>query len=264
MSASRRSCASTSTSTTSSSRSCLCRLRWRRHSPKDGAVVLCQSCQVQFVYLYLYLYFVPGPDRDSRRALASAKYRAGPNGYRRPSLVRATSLEAHQHQQGPALHRLSEFQGRHPASSAFPGGRSSGGRGGGEGSGRKLPSRPSSFSSRTSYSVEQDGWHSRASGNPGNRRPPLLRHNSNLHRKMSYRQSNNNLEGYSSRHQRSHSTSYRRYDGGGQGGGGYLDERAGGGGWSVADFQRQASIEDRAYERRRLLVRQHSHRGELD
>ena len=80
---------------------------------------------------------------------------------------------------------------------------------------------------------------------------------------MSYRQSNNNLEGYSSRHQRSHSTSYRRYDGGGQGV--YLDERAGGG-WSVADFQRQASIEDRAYERRRLLVRQHSqvHRGELD
>ena len=208
---------------------------------------------------------LPGPDRDSRRALASAKYRAGPNGYRRPSLVRATSLEAHQHQQGPALHRLSEFQGRHPASSAFPGGRA-GGRGGGEGSGRKLPSRPNSFS-RTSYSVEQDGWHSRATGNPG-RRPPLLRHNSNLHRKMSYRQSNNNLEGYSSRHQRSHSTSYRRYDGGGvgHGGGVYLDERAGGGGWSVADFQRQASIEDRAYERRRLLVRQHSqvHRGELD
>ena len=215
---------------------------------------------------------LPGPG-DSRRALASAKYRQGPNGYRRPSLVRATSLDAQlpgnrgHHQ--PTSHRLSEFQGRHPPS-GYPGSR---GRGlGGEGSGRKLPSRPSF--SRTSYSIEQviyihiyiyiysvkqDGWHSRAS-NPG-RRPPLLRHNSNLHRKMSYRQSNNNLEGYN-RERRSHS-SFRRYEGGG-GGGGYLDDR--GGGWTVADFQRQASIEDRAYERRRMLVRQHSqlHRGELD
>ena len=202
---------------------------------------------------------------ESRRALASAKYRQGPNGYRRPSLVRATSLEAQlpgnrSHHQ-PPMHRLSEFQhGRHPGS-GYPGSRG-GGRGGGEGTGRKLPSRPSF--SRTSYSVEQDGWHSRAT-NPG-RRPPLLRHNSNLHRKMSYRQSNNNLEGYN--RQRSHS-SYRRYDGGGGGGGGggaYLDDSRGGGGWTIADFQRQASIEDRAYERRRMLVRQHSqvHRSEMD
>ena len=164
------------------------------------------------------------------------------------------------HGQPPNL-RLSEFQhGRHPGSSGYPGSRGSGRGGGGEGTGRKLPSRPSF--SRSSYSVEQDGWHSRAS-NPG-RRPPLLRHNSNLHRKMSYRQSNNNLEGYN-RHQRSHS-SYRRYDGGGGGGGGaYLDDR-GGGGWTIADFQRQASIEDRAYERRRMLVRQHSqvHRSQMD
>ena len=86
---------------------------------------------------------------------------------------------------------------------------------------------------------------------------------------MSYRHSNNNLEGYN-RHQRSHS-SYRRYDGGGGGGGGgggaYLDDRGGGGGgWTIADFQRQASIEDRSYERRRMLVRQHSqvHRSEMD
>ena len=174
------------------------------------------------------------------RALASAKFRQGPNGYRRPSLVRASSLEGRA--PGRAQHR-----------SPDPGRAGAGGRGrGAEGSGRRLPSRPSF--SRTAYSVEQGGWHHRAS-NPG-RRPPLLRHNSNLHRKMSYRQSNNNTEGY----QRAggHRARY-----GGEGGGYQEEGRA----WSLADFQRAASIEERNYvaagERRRL-VRQTSHHRELD
>ena len=71
---------------------------------------------------------------------------------------------------------------------------------------------------------------------------------------MSYRQSNNNSEGY----QRAGGHRARYGEGGYQ-----EDGRA----WSLADFQRAASIEERNYvaagERRRL-VRQASHHRELD
>ena len=182
------------------------------------------------------------------RAIPSAKHRTGPNGYRRPSLVRASSFES----RGAdiRLHRGGHEQGR--VGSGYSGrGLSREG-----GTGRKLPSRPSF--SRTQYSIEQGGWHSRAS-NPGARRHPLLRHNSNLHRKMSYRQSNNNLEGYG----RQQGQGYRRYySTGGEGG---YQEGGRSEAWSVADFQRAASVEDRSYvvqERsRRLMVRQQSVNG---
>lgn len=197
---------------------------------------------------------VPGP---GGRALPSAKYRSGPNGYRRPSLVRASSFDGRSgvgsRSYSTAAYRTGPGDGPGRVGSGYSG------RGlrNSEGSGRRLPSRPSF--SRTAYSLEQGGWHTRA-GSPGVRRPPLLRHNSNLHRKMSYRQSNNNMESYLARQQSS--GQWRRY-GREEGGGGY-QEPARGEGWSLQEFQRQASIEDSNYqisasrERRRFVVRQRS------
>ena len=120
------------------------------------------------------------PDTPGQpRALGSAKYLVGPGGYRRPSLVRAASFSEHRNSVNI---RMSAVAG---------GGRQGGGgapdRGGPrpgeagsrlEGGHRRLPARP--FTRMGSF--EQREPH-----HPVPRRGPLLRNNSNLHRKMSYR-----------------------------------------------------------------------------
>lgn len=194
------------------------------------------------------------PGGPGVRALGSAKYRNGPNGYRRPSLVRASSLES----RGTGRSSIG-YRGVHDGAGRVGSVYSVRGSGRNmEGMGRRLPSRPSY--SRTSYTIEQGaGWHSRGY-REGARRPPLLRHNSNLHRKMSYRHSNNNMDNVGNTSQnyvaRQPQSSYRRY-GGQEANYQDLQRREA---WSLSDFQRSASIEERNYvlqgERRRFLMRQ--------
>merc|ERR1719195_2434859 len=92
----------------------------------------------------------------------------GPNGYRRPSLVRASSFTEHRNVnvRMNMSRAASVERGQRPDYSSRL-----------EGGHRKLPSRPftrmGSFENREPSQVP--------------RRVPLLRNNSNLHRKMSYR-----------------------------------------------------------------------------
>lgn len=203
------------------------------------------------------------PETPGVRPLGSAKYRNGPNGYRRPSLVRASSFEQRNVNIRASMTRTSsiEQRGYRPnlvRTSSIEQGH------------RKLPSRPS-FSRMSS--IDQGGQ----------RRAPLLRNNSNLHRKMSYRQSNNNHGDY----QQSHHRNFRRYgpqteaerravmaliasernsveqsylldETRTQGTNG-CDRRSE---WSRADFHRSTSLESRdvqfGRERQRYLVRQES------
>ena len=107
------------------------------------------------------------PEIPGQRPLGSAKYMVGPNGYRRPSLVRASSFSEQrnvnirvnmiktssidQRSYRPEYVRNNSMEGQ-----------------------RRLPSRPFT---RLASSEQQ-----------GARRAQLSRSNSNLHRKMSYRQ----------------------------------------------------------------------------
>ena len=109
------------------------------------------------------------PEVPGQRPLSSAKYMVGPNGYRRPSLVRAASFTEHRNVNVKMnMTRASSVErGQRPDYTSRL-----------EGGHRKLPSRPftrmGSFENRGESQVP--------------RRVPLLRNNSNLHRKMSYRQ----------------------------------------------------------------------------
>merc|ERR1711915_105247 len=205
------------------------------------------------------------PETPGQRPLGSAKYRNGPNGYRRPSLVRASSFEQRNVSIRASMTRTSsiEQRGYRPnlvRTSSIEQGH------------RKLPSRPS-FSRMGS--IDQGGQ----------RRAPLLRNNSNLHGEMSYRQSNNN---YSDYHQSiPHHRNFRRYgpqteverravmtliasDRTSAAEQNYLDETRTQGTngcdrrseWTRADFHRSTSLEARdvqfGRERRQYMVRQES------
>lgn len=106
------------------------------------------------------------PEVPGQRPIGSAKYMVGPNGYRRPSLVRASSFSEQRNVNVRVnMSRAGSVErGYRPDNSRLEGGH------------RKLPTRPftrmSSFESRDTHVP---------------RRGPLLRNNSNLHRKMSYR-----------------------------------------------------------------------------
>ena len=106
------------------------------------------------------------PEVPGQRPIGSAKYMVGPNGYRRPSLVRASSFSERQNVNiRMAVTRAGSvergYSGR-PEHSKYEGQ-------------RKLPTRP--FTRMSSFEHREP-----------QRRHPLLRNNSNLHRKMSYRQ----------------------------------------------------------------------------
>ena len=141
------------------------------------------------------------PEVPGQRPLSSAKYMVGPNGYRRPSLVRASSFTEHRNVnvRMNMSRAASVERGQRPDYSSRL-----------EGGHRKLPSRPftrmGSFENREPSQVP--------------RRVPLLRNNSNLHRKMSYRhQAAERLHSTDSFHYNAHSSApahaqhrnFRRY-----------------------------------------------------
>ena len=138
------------------------------------------------------------PEVPGQRPIGSAKYMVGPNGYRRPSLVRASSFSEHKNVniRMNMARAASVERGYRPDHSRLEGGH------------RKLPTRPftrmGSFENRDPHVP---------------RRGPLLRNNSNLHRKMSYRQqsgtSGDSFHYNSSAHNQnqaaSHHRNFRRY-----------------------------------------------------
>jgi len=138
------------------------------------------------------------PEVPGQRPIGSAKYMVGPNGYRRPSLVRASSFSEHKNVniRMNMARAASAERGYRPDHSRLEGGH------------RKLPTRPftrmGSFENRDPHVP---------------RRGPLLRNNSNLHRKMSYRQQSGNsgdsFHYNSSTHNQnnpaSHHRTFRRY-----------------------------------------------------
>ena len=126
------------------------------------------------------------PEVPGQRPLGSAKYMVGPNGYRRPSLVRASSFSEQRNVnirvnmiKTSSIDQRSyrpEYVRNNSTESGSGGG---GGGGGGSVGHRKLPSRP--FSRLSSYEQQQQQQ-------AGSRRAPLSRSNSNLGRRISYRQ----------------------------------------------------------------------------
>ena len=109
------------------------------------------------------------PEIPGQRPISSAKYMVGPNGYRRPSLVRASSFSEQRNvnirmnvSRAGSVER--SYSGARPEYSKLEGQ-------------RKLPTRP--FTRMGSFEHRES-----------QRRHPLLRNNSNLHRKMAYHRQN--------------------------------------------------------------------------
>ena len=126
------------------------------------------------------------PEIPGQRPLGSAKYMVGPNGYRRPSLVRASSF-SEQRNVNIRVNMIKtssidqrSYRPEYVRTSSMESG-SGAGAGAGGGGHRKLPSRP--FSRLNSLDQQQGG-----------RRAPLSRSNSNLGRRISYRQQSHQSE----------------------------------------------------------------------
>ena len=121
------------------------------------------------------------PEIPGQRPLGSAKYMVGPNGYRRPSLVRASSFSEQRNVNIRVnMIKTSSIDQRsyRPEYVRNNSTESGGGGGGGLSGHRKLPSRP--FSRLSSFEQQHH--------QPSSRRAQLSRSNSNLGRRISYRQ----------------------------------------------------------------------------